>query len=70
MWGAPFVFASTFLKDYLLSLAILDGWRGVIVSYIAASYAVYKRCRHYEMTVNPESRRSAADLLERYDLGI
>jgi hypothetical protein len=45
----PFIFLFTFLKDYLLRLAILDGWRGWIVSYIAAHYAVYKRIRYYEL---------------------
>jgi glycosyltransferase involved in cell wall biosynthesis len=45
----PFIFLFTFLKDYVLRLAILDGWRGWIVAYIAAHYAVYKRIRYYEL---------------------
>jgi glycosyltransferase involved in cell wall biosynthesis len=68
MWLAPFVYLSTFLKDYLLRLAFLDGWRGYIVSQTAAAYAVYKRMRYYEMKRNPESREMAADLLHRYGL--
>jgi len=69
MWDCPLVFAGTFLKDYLLRLAFLDGWRGFIVAHIAASYAVYKRIRYYEMHYNPESREAAARALEHHDLG-
>jgi glycosyltransferase involved in cell wall biosynthesis len=68
MWMAPFVFLSAFLKDYLLRLAFLDGWRGYIVSQVAASYAVYKRMRYYEMRRNPESRELAAEHLRTYGL--
>lgn len=46
-WGA--VFVSTFLKDYLLRLAVLDGARGWIAAYLAADYAVYKRLRYFEL---------------------
>lgn len=45
----PFVFLFTFLKDYVLRLGALDGWRGWIVAYIAADYAVYKRIRYFEL---------------------
>ena len=45
----PFIFILTFLKDYLLRLSVLDGWRGWIVAYMAADYAVYKRIRYYEL---------------------
>jgi glycosyltransferase involved in cell wall biosynthesis len=45
----PVIFVSTFLKDYLLRLAVLDGWRGWVVAYMAANYALYKRMRYYEM---------------------
>ena len=68
MWLTPFVHVSAFLKDYVLRLAFLDGWRGYIVSQVAASYAVYKRMRYYEMKRNPESRKAAADLLHSYGL--
>ena len=63
MWMTPLVFAAAFLKDYVLRLAFLDGWRGYVVSQVAASYAVYKRMRYYEMQRNPESRALAADQL-------
>lgn len=63
MWMTPLVFVAAFFKDYLLRLAFLDGWRGYVVAQVAASYAVYKRLRYYEMQRNPESRQLAADLL-------
>jgi hypothetical protein len=63
MWMAPFVFAASFLKDYILRLGFLDGWRGYVVSQVAASYAVYKRMRYYEMQRNPESLALAAERL-------
>lgn len=68
MWEVPFVFAGTFLKDYLLRLAFLDGWRGFIVAHTAATYAVYKRLRYFEMLANPESRAAAAQLLQQHRL--
>jgi glycosyltransferase involved in cell wall biosynthesis len=68
MWLAPFVHLAAFLKDYFLRLAFLDGWRGYIVAQVAASYAVYKRMRYYEMKRNPASRQLAADLLRSYGL--
>jgi glycosyltransferase involved in cell wall biosynthesis len=66
MWMAPFVFIAAFLQDYVLRLAFLDGWRGYVVAQVAASYAVYKRLRYYEMKRNPQSREQAAALLERH----
>lgn len=63
MWMTPMVFAAAFFKDYVLRLGLLDGWRGYIVSQVAASYAVYKRMRYYEMRRNPESRALAAEQL-------
>lgn len=63
MWMTPLVFAASFLKDYVLRLGLLDGWRGYVVSQVAASYAVYKRMRYYEMRRNPESCTLAADRL-------
>ncbi len=48
-WAWPFVFCLTFLKDYLLRLAILDGARGWVLAWMAADYALYKRLRLYEM---------------------
>jgi glycosyltransferase involved in cell wall biosynthesis len=68
MWMTPFVHVAAFLKDYLLRLAFLDGWRGYVVAQTAAAYAVYKRMRYYEMRRNPESRDMAAQLLHGYGL--
>jgi glycosyltransferase involved in cell wall biosynthesis len=68
MWLSPFVFMAAFCKDYFVRLAFLDGWRGYIVSQIAASYAVYKRMRYYEMRRNPESLPLGARQLEKYGL--
>lgn len=68
MWMCPFVFLAAFFKDYVLRLAFLDGWRGYVVSQIAASYAVYKRLRYYEMKRHPASRELAGKLLGRYGL--
>ena len=48
-WAWPFVFSLTFLKDYLLRLAILDGARGWVLAWMAADYALYKRLRLFEM---------------------
>jgi glycosyltransferase involved in cell wall biosynthesis len=45
----PCIFMLTFLKDYLLRFALLDGARGWIVAYLAADYALYKRLRYFEM---------------------
>jgi glycosyltransferase involved in cell wall biosynthesis len=68
LWAAPFVFLAAFIKDYFLRLAFLDGWRGYIVAQVAASYAVYKRMRYYEMRRNPASRELAAQALKRMGL--
>ena len=68
MFECPFVFATTFFKDYVIRLAFLDGWRGFAVAHVAANYAVYKRLRLYELTVNPASRQEAAAILERHGL--
>jgi glycosyltransferase involved in cell wall biosynthesis len=68
MWQTPFVGAAAFFKDYILRLAFLDGWRGYIVAKVAASYAVYKRVRYYEMLRNPESVDSAREQLRRHSL--
>lgn len=68
MWQTPFVFALAFLKDYLFRLAFLDGWRGYAIAQTAASYAVYKRMRYYEMRHNPASLESAANALTRHGI--
>jgi glycosyltransferase involved in cell wall biosynthesis len=68
MWQTPFVRLGAFLKDYVLRLGFMDGWRGYVVSQTAASYAVYKRMRYYEMQNNPESRTSASQVLHSYGL--
>ena len=66
MWQAPGVFALAFLKDYVLRLALLDGWRGFIIAWTAANYALYKRMRYYEMLHNPDSVDAAARALENH----
>ena len=68
LWLMPFVHLAAFFKDYVLRLAFLDGWRGYVVAQVAASYAVYKRMRYYEMKRNPDSRDAAAQLLRGYGL--
>ncbi|MDW2979960.1 MAG: glycosyltransferase family 2 protein [Rhodanobacter sp.] len=68
MWQAPFVYALAFLKDYLFRLAFLDGWRGFLIAQTAASYALYKRMRYYEMVNNPKSVADAADLLNKHHM--
>lgn len=68
MWQTPLVFLAAFIKDYLLRLALLDGWRGFIVAHTAASYAVYKRLRYYEMRRNPESVEEARRQLAKHKL--
>src|SRR5699024_3933998 len=40
MWQAPFVYVAAFIKDYVLRLAFLDGWRGFVIAQTAASYAL------------------------------
>ena len=68
MWDCPLVFVSTFFKDYVLRLAMLDGWRGFVVAQTNAAYAVYKRMRYYEMCRNPDSIALAGSALERHEL--
>jgi glycosyltransferase involved in cell wall biosynthesis len=68
MWQTPLVYLAAFAKDYLLRLAVLDGWRGVVVAHTAAAYAVYKRIRYYEMRLNPPSIVQARDELLRHGL--
>ena len=67
-WMAPFVYLAAFLKDWLLRLAILDGWRGFIVAHTAAAYAMYKRLRYYEMQRNPASIDQARTVLMKHGL--
>jgi glycosyltransferase involved in cell wall biosynthesis len=66
MWQAPFVYLLAFLKDYVFRLAMLDGWRGFVIAQTAASYALYKRMRYYEMVENPASVAEATDALEKH----
>jgi glycosyltransferase involved in cell wall biosynthesis len=66
MWQAPFVYLLAFLKDYVFRLACLDGWRGFLIAQTAASYALYKRMRYYEMVNNPASVAEADDALEKH----
>lgn len=68
MWLTPLVYLSAFVKDYLVRLAFLDGWRGFIIAQTAASYAVYKRMRYYEMQHNPASVEAAHRKLARHEL--
>jgi glycosyltransferase involved in cell wall biosynthesis len=68
LWLTPIIFAASFFKDYILRLGALDGARGLIAAQLAASYAVYKRLRLYEMSVNPESIELARAALERHGL--
>ncbi|WP_158880879.1 glycosyltransferase family 2 protein [Rhodanobacter sp. L36] len=68
MWQAPFVYPLAFLKDYLFRLAFLDGWRGFVIARTAASYALYKRMRYFEMVHNPESVASAANILSKHGI--
>jgi glycosyltransferase involved in cell wall biosynthesis len=64
LWLCPLIFVSTFIKDYIFRLAILDGWRGYVVAQVAAAYAVYKRLRYFEIVVHPPSRTLARELLK------
>ncbi|MFC5742399.1 glycosyltransferase family 2 protein [Dyella tabacisoli] len=68
MWQAPFVFLLAFVKDYVFRLAFLDGWRGFMIAQTAASYALYKRMRYYEMCNNPDSVRLASAALTRHGI--
>ncbi|HEX7338926.1 MAG TPA: glycosyltransferase family 2 protein [Rhodanobacteraceae bacterium] len=68
MWQAPFVYVLAFVKDYLFRLACLDGWRGFVMAQTAASYALYKRLRYYEMRHHPASVAQAAATLTRHHI--
>lgn len=68
IWLTPLVYLAAFTKDYLLRLAVLDGWRGFVVAHTAAAYAAYKRMRYYEMRRNPASIEQARDELVRHGL--
>ncbi|MBA3486694.1 MAG: glycosyltransferase family 2 protein [Lysobacter sp.] len=68
MWQTPLAYVAAFGKNYLLRLAFLDGWRGLVVAHTAAAYAVYKRMRYYEMRRNPASIAQARDELLRHGL--
>lgn len=68
MWECPFILFGIFFKDYVLRLAMLDGWRGFVVAYTAATYAVYKRIRYFEMWHSPESVEQAAQVLVKHGL--
>lgn len=68
VWMAPFVYLASFAKEALPRLAVLDGWRGLTVAHTAATYAVYKRIRYYEMLRNPDSVEQARAVLQRHGL--
>ncbi|PXV57025.1 Glycosyltransferase involved in cell wall bisynthesis [Dyella jiangningensis] len=68
MWQTPFVYLLAFIKDYVLRLGFLDGWRGFVIAQTAASYAAYKRMRYYEMRRNPASVQYGADALLRHGI--
>lgn len=68
LWMAPVAYMAAFLKDWLLRLAILDGWRGLVVAHTAAAYAAYKRIRYFEMKRNPESIEQARTVLFKHGL--
>ena len=68
MWQAPWVYLLAFIKDYVFRLAMLDGWRGFLIAQTAASYALYKRMRYYEMRHNPASVAQAQAILSRHGI--
>lgn len=68
MWLTPWVFLAAFLKDYFIRLGFLDGWRGYILSQTAATYAVYKRMRYYEMRRDPQTIEEARAQLVKHQL--
>ncbi len=68
MWQTPLVFALAFLKDYVFRLAMFDGWRGFMIAHTAASYAIYKRMRYYEMVNHSRSVADASQLLHKHQL--
>lgn len=65
LWQAPFAFLFTFIKDYFLRLAFLDGGRGFIAAWMAANYAMHKRLRYWEASRNPQSLAAADASLQR-----
>jgi glycosyltransferase involved in cell wall biosynthesis len=67
-WEWPFVFVATFVKDYLLRLAVLDGTRGFVAAWLAADYALYKRMRYYEMQRFPDSVALAREVLRTHGI--
>lgn len=69
VWHWPLVFIGTFIKDYFFRLAVLDGWRGAIVAYFAAHYAVYKRLRYWDARAHRDALPQADRLLERIKRG-
>lgn len=68
MWITPLVFVASFFKDYVLRLGFMDGWRGFILSQTAASYAIYKRMRYYEMRRDPQTIAEAHAQLIKHKL--
>ncbi|GAA5068583.1 glycosyltransferase family 2 protein [Lysobacter panacisoli] len=68
MWSAPLVFVGSFIKDYVFRLGFMDGWRGFILSQVAASYAIYKRMRYYEMQRDPQTIDEARSQLVKHGL--
>jgi len=62
-WAWPVLFIATFLKDYLLRLAVFDGARGWLAAYLDAHYALYKRLRLYEISRQPSGAQSGAAAL-------
>lgn len=68
LWLAPLQYLATFLKDYLLRLGALDGARGFVACHLAASYSVYKRLRHHEMRIHPESIELGRQTLREHGL--
>lgn len=69
VWHWPLVFFATFIKDYFLRLAMLDGWRGAIIAYMAAHYAVYKRLRYWDANAHRDTLPQADAVLERIKRG-
>ena len=65
-WEWPFVFFATFMKDYVLRLAALDGTRGFVAAWLAADYALYKRMRYFEMRTFPDSIALAREALRAH----
>jgi glycosyltransferase involved in cell wall biosynthesis len=64
----PFIFILTFLKEYVLRLAALDGWRGWAIAYMAANYALSKRLRFFEMSTFEASIELAREELQAHKM--